>query len=207
MGISREKLTAMLDVLKTRWQTKGWHVMAKEDSEPMAVEFIRELDRHSVPYQHYRELYNRAIDLRAARINNGLSCDDFSVEMMLACWPSLQRDIRQREIDSGRLLTETSQTQCGRCFGTGMERVYEMGVMIGLRKGCKHEILDDASAGPDDLPTMGRDETAIEICGRIKKELAQEWIAAIDDPSRSAAIWAAQGTVTRASRYIAEKES
>lgn len=144
MGVSREKVTAMLDVLKTRWQTKGWHVMAKEDGEPMALEFIRELDRHGVPWTAYRDLYHRSVDLRARRLGQGMQCEDFSAEMMIACWPALEAELKQREIDAGRTLTENAASQCPRCHGTDMEALYgASGYQLGVRKGCDHRAVEE----------------------------------------------------------------
>ncbi len=118
-------MAAMLTVLNKRWISKGWRAMDKADSEPMALVFIEALNRESVPYQHYHELYQRAVELRARRMEQGLSCDDFSVDMMLACWPGLKREIRQREIDARNLLPANAESVCQDCFGTGFKRVQD----------------------------------------------------------------------------------
>lgn len=131
----------MLTVLNKRWISQGWRAMDKADSEPMALVFIEALNRENVPYQHYGELFQRSIGLRANRLANGLKCDDFSVDMMLACWPGLRDELKQREIDAGRTLPETAMSQCDRCLGcgSGMERIYdEQGNYLGVKKGCDH---------------------------------------------------------------------
>jgi hypothetical protein len=109
----------MLTVLNKRWLSQGWRAMDPKDSEPMAVVFIEALNDAEVPYRHYDELYRRAVKMRAQRYSEGLKCDDFSVDMMIACWPSLRREIRQQEIDTGRTLTANAESICRHCLGTG----------------------------------------------------------------------------------------
>lgn len=153
----------MLDVLKARWQTRGWHAMEKGDSEPMAIAFIRELNRHKIPYAHYMELYRRAVDLRSRRLEQGLSCDDFSVDMMIACWPALSRELHQRDVDSGRFIPETAASQCQRCFGLGLENIYDdEGNHLGTRKGCQHKPIEE---GEGISIKMRRDHAAAEVIG------------------------------------------
>lgn len=119
--VSAEKLAAMLSALNKRWLSMGWRVMSPADSEAMALIWIESLDREHVPPKHYEELYHRSIRLRATRYELGLKCDDFSVEMMLGCWPALAQEIRQKEIDAKRYLPQTAASDCDRCYGSGME--------------------------------------------------------------------------------------
>jgi len=202
---------AMLAVLNKRWMSQGWRVMDPKDSEPMALTWIESLDRERIPFEHYNELYRRSVSLRSQRLAQGLKCDDFSVDMMIACWPGLKADLHQRDIDSGRLLTATAPTQCLRCYGTGLEQIYdEAGNKLGVREGCKHEHIDasdPSTAGIDEaINAVNRDETAIEICQRLKKSLVQEWISAEDDELRGS-LWMASGKITRVERYIRETET
>jgi hypothetical protein len=207
LGLSREKLTAMLDVLKARWQTRGWHAMSREDSEPMAIEFIRELDRHEIPWQHYRELYQRSLDLRARRIAQGLAADDFSADMMVACWPSLRQDLHEREVAAGRTLTAQAQTQCLDCFGTGTQIIRDAeGNKIGARPGCKHEAqareveetMDGFAMAEAALRQPAREETALDICRRVRRDLAKDYLADVEGA------WEAQTTWLHAERYVRE---
>lgn len=134
-------MAAMLTVLNKRWISQGWRAMDKADSEPMALVFIEALNRENVPYQYYGELFQRSIALRSSRLAAGLKCEDFSVDLMLACWPVLREELHQREIDAGRTLPSTAQSQCERCLGSesGMERIYdENGDYLGVKKGCDH---------------------------------------------------------------------
>lgn len=211
-GISREKIAAMLDVLKARWQTRGWHAMAKEDSEPMALEFIKVMNRHEIPYQQYRELYDRSVDLRARRVEQGLSCDDFSADMMVACWPSLKQDLHERQVAAGRTLTASAQSQCLRCFGTGMETVTDAEGRKSVRPGCQHEMLDETertTAGLDDaisevkLRQGATTESAAMICNRIRLELAKDYATAEDQEVGDQA-WRASQTMAHAERYCRE---
>lgn len=93
-----------------------------------------------------------------------------------------------------------------------MERLFDdEGHYLGVREGCKHEYVD---SGPEEnaigfdnaAAAVNRDESALEICKRIKKELAKAWVAALDNAAEQSVIAAASGTWTRAERYIAAIE-
>lgn len=137
MPPSREKVTAMQNVLNKRWLSQGWRVMDPDDSEAMAMVWIEIMDEHKIPYQHYQELYRRSIGLRAKRLEQGLKCEDFSADLLVACWPGLVKDIEQRRIAEKRYLPDTAESDCPRCFGSGMEVVPGKGA-----RPCKHEPLD-----------------------------------------------------------------
>lgn len=111
--------------------------MDEADSEPMALVWIESLDGARVPFERYAELYRRSIELRARRLAQGLKCEDFSVDMMIACWRELCKEIDKNMRDSGRYLPETAESDCPRCYGSGMEVVPGKGA-----RPCKHEPLD-----------------------------------------------------------------
>ena len=111
----------MLNVLNKRWLTQGWRVMDKADAEIMAIAWIEVLDQYKVPHDQYAELYRRCLELRSRRLSNGLKCDDFSVEMMIACWPSLAKEIHDKRVAEGKYLSSTDESDCDRCYGSGYE--------------------------------------------------------------------------------------
>lgn len=127
----------MMNVLGKRWLSMGWRVMDSADSEAMALVWIETLDEEKIPFKHYGELYRRAVRLRSDRLERGLKCDDFSVEMMIVCWRELSREIEQRMRESGRYLPDTAASDCPRCYGAGMECVPGKGA-----RPCTHEPLD-----------------------------------------------------------------
>jgi hypothetical protein len=131
----------MLNVLNKRWLSKGWRAMEPKDSEAMALVWIEELDRHRIPHDQYDTLFRRSLDLRARRMEQGKDCDDFSVDMMVACWPSLAGELERERIASGKYLPDAVARDCERCYGTGMERVFDGEVFKGLRPGCKHDAI------------------------------------------------------------------
>jgi hypothetical protein len=142
LQVSREKLRAMLSVLNKRWLSKGWNAMERENAEPMALVFIERLNEENVPYQLYEELFNRSVKMRAQRMAQGLGCDDFSVDMMLACWPALRKEIREKEIASKSMLPETAESRCPRCMGLGKEYVFDAeGKLLGVKQTCDHRPL------------------------------------------------------------------
>lgn len=200
----------MVAVLNKRWLSKGWRVMDIADSEPMALAWIEILNRSEIPYEHYFDLYRRSLDLRVRLLNKGQEADDFSADMMAACWPSLQIELRERDISAGRTLTTTAPSQCLRCYGTGMEAIYnEAGEKVGVRPGCLHEFIDESDphmegfAQAEAALKYQRDETALEICMRIRKELAYEFVKE-GDTDLGRKVWAASRTWVHAEKYVRE---
>lgn len=99
-------MATMLMILALRWMTNGWRPMEADDSELMATAFIAELTRHGVRYEHYLELYQRAVDYRVARLADGETPPDFSVELMLAQWPGLKRKLGIGVITARQIVAE-----------------------------------------------------------------------------------------------------
>ena len=128
---------AMLAVLNARWLSRGWRVMETSNAEYMAQEFIAVLDRAGAPWRHYTELYHRAVELRAKRLQNGLNCEDFSADLMAACWPSLKAELEREQIAAGRSLTANAASVCERCNGSGWESFVKDGYSTVRR--CSHD--------------------------------------------------------------------
>lgn len=134
LGIAREKIVAMMAVLNKRWLSQGWRVMDPKDAEPMAIVWIESLDEAGIPYEHYHELYQRSIGLRALRYQQGLKCDDFSVDMMISCWPGLRQALREEQ--DKRALTVNAESQCPDCYGQGWKTVDHGGYSAAYK--CDH---------------------------------------------------------------------
>jgi hypothetical protein len=59
--------------------------------------------------------------------------------MMIACWPALRKEIREKEIEARNMLPETAESQCPRCNGTNLETKWDaQGKVLGVRPGCNH---------------------------------------------------------------------
>lgn len=135
--------------------------MDEADSEPMALVWIESLDAARIPFEQYAELYRRSITLRARRLAQGLKCEDFSVDMMIACWPSLAQELEQERINSGRYLSETAISDCPRCFGSGMEVVPGKGAKV-----CQHEFVEpqEKSLDPEAI------DAVVDVIQNARKE-------------------------------------
>lgn len=135
LGIGREQITAMLAVLNKRWLSQGWRVMDPKDAEPMALAYIELLNEHKIPYEQYQTLYARAVGLRAARISEGKSCDDFSADLMIACWPALRTELNNAKTIGAdkQLYGEAYTPECDWCLDLGK-------ILTGPRAGqpCPH---------------------------------------------------------------------
>lgn len=133
-------MNSILAVLNKRWLSKGWRVMDPADSEPMALSFLEVLNRHKIPHEHYFELYQRSIDLRVKQMNQGIEIEEFSADMMVACWEGkwgLQSELRQREIDARRTLGANAASVCRHCYGTTFRKIDPTDRNSPVRK-CDH---------------------------------------------------------------------
>lgn len=185
--------------------------MDENDAEPMALVFIERLDREGVQYRYYNELYQRASELRMSNMTKGLKPDEFSADMMAFCWPGLQKELREREIAAGRTLTGYAQSQCLDCYGTGIKIFYDAdGNKLGARPGCTHERVDPSERDQQGWAMVDEafsrpvpEETAVDICKRIRQSLAYI-VATSNDVEEGQAAWAASRTWAHAEKYCRE---
>ena len=122
--ITREEEIALFAVINQTRALQGWTLSTASELEPIAKVWWRELSRHKIPHQHYNRLYQRALDARVRAINLGVkNIPNIDAIAMIAEWPELRRQIREREIASGRLLPTMAASDCEKCYGSGMEIV------------------------------------------------------------------------------------
>lgn len=139
-SISNDKLTAMGDVID-RWRlNKGWNPL-DNDSQMLAISsWVNVMDSEDVPASAYNELFVRALKLRASLFAQGKQPPELGVELMLACWDSLRREIEEKRISDGRTLTASAETQCPKCFGSNFEYKFdENGNKLGIIGKCSHD--------------------------------------------------------------------
>lgn len=130
-------------MINRHYVLSGWRPPKADELEIKAVIWIEELDRRRIPWQTYMELFDaaRAWILRSVQ-DTGKPPDLSLVDLMIASWPSVRQTQREAEIATGRTLPETAESDCPRCFGTGVEIIYtDAGEKLGARPGCKHEPL------------------------------------------------------------------
>lgn len=121
--ITAEQMRAMCSVLNEYRLSKGWGVMTANDAEIMAKAWIKILNEHKIPYQHYDALYRRAIALVVRRLAQGLDGTELSAPMMAACWNGkhgLNAEVREPVISIDHQLEIGGEPNpCIRCLGTG----------------------------------------------------------------------------------------
>jgi hypothetical protein len=191
----------------------GWTVRTATELDPTIRVWHEALCEYQIPPRHFNELYKRALNVRQAKLQIGArDVPNIDAALLISQWTGphgLEADLRKREVESGRLLTTTAPSQCLRCYGTGMETIYdkETGQKLGVRPGCNHEYIDESdpsTAGLEDAMHAVRynvqEETAIGICTRVRAEL-QYLVntAPTDEQWRTA--WNAYATWVRAERY------
>ena len=120
--ISVEKQQALGDVFD-RWRlNNGWNPWDDKTQMAAIASWVRTLDRENIPASAYHELYERALQTRAAALQSSRNIPNFGAELLLAEWlgpNGLRAEIRQREIDRGRTLGANAATVCRHCNGSG----------------------------------------------------------------------------------------
>ena len=199
----------MLAVLAKHWLSNGWNSQDPDDAEAMALAFIEQLDLEGIPSSAYMELYFRArVRMREERAAGKSRSPGFPVDLLIECWPAVRDAINEL---APKQLSVSAPTQCLRCYGTGMEQVYDdEGRKQGVRAGCKHEHLDtsdphSAGMGQAMAALASQEETAADICRRVRRGLTQDFQRAETDAERYAA-FRASGTWLRAERYCEAQE-
>ncbi len=214
---SKAQMRAMGDVLD-RWRlNNGWNPLDDKTQLAAIASYIHELDREGVPYEHYSELYSRAIRSRIAALNAGRQVPQFGVELMLAEWTGpygLQSELHNRRVEQGRTLTGFAQSQCPKCFGTGTEiDTREDGTTVA-KPGCRHdaEIIEqkETAEGITVVEQALRNapgETAEHILRRLATAVTIEWHAELD-PDRQRLLWNTTAKMIRAALHAraADKE-
>lgn len=201
----------MGDVLD-RWRlNQGWNPWDNTTQEMAIASWCHSLDREQIPFTAYAELYERVLRRRATAISSGRDVPKFGVELLIAEWDGeygLRNELKRREIDARRTLTGQAKSQCIRCFGTDIETFYdENGVKLGSRPGCKHEYVETGERTTDGMEfaqaavrPLRRQETAVQICSRIRTELTREF-AEQEDIELASVYLAASTTWANAERY------
>jgi len=113
--------------------------------EPDPSEWIAAFEPYKIPTGCYDELYRRCIDLQQTRLRDNNEKLEINAPLMISQWTGrhgLERELRQREIDSGRSLPSNTQSRCDRCFATGWEHKFDAdGNNLGMlfpRTPCDH---------------------------------------------------------------------
>jgi hypothetical protein len=149
IGIPVEQQQSMGDVFD-RWRlNQGWNPWDDTTQDLAIASWCHTLDREEIPYTAYSELYERVLKRRSSAITAGKDVPKFGVELMIAEWDGeygLRNELRQREVDAGRTLSGNAESQCPRCFGTGLENRFDIdGKIIGVITGraCDHRPFEE----------------------------------------------------------------
>jgi hypothetical protein len=119
----------------------GWSVKEAGELDNTIRAWAEILDIYKIPAERYEQLYRRAMELRIARLQNGLDCPQFTAELLAACWiggNGLQKELEQERINAGRTLGANAASICKHCFGSGWQsKVDSEGFKYSER--CNHE--------------------------------------------------------------------
>lgn len=193
-----------------RWRiNQGWNPWDNKTQMAAIASFVHTLDAEAVPANAYSQLYERVLKSRVTAIQAGKQLPNFGVELMLAEWLGpygLKTEWKQREIDGGRTLPSNAESVCQDCFGTGIKIIKDAnGKTTGAAPGCKHEhteqgerVMDFAQV-EEVLVRPTPEDTAVDICSRVRQDLARMVVMLNGDESQRA--WEASRTWAHAERY------
>lgn len=105
-----------------RWRlNNGWNPWDDDTQMAAIASFVHSLDREDIPATAYGELYERVLATRAKALENGKQIPQFGADLMLACWPPLRKELREREVARGRTLEANAEAACEMCYGSGFK--------------------------------------------------------------------------------------
>jgi hypothetical protein len=120
--ISRERHAALFSVINKVRMLNGWQTRTAQELDA-TIRTWNEVLEH-VPIEAYPELYKRSFQVRARSLNVGKQPPDFDATLLYSQWigeNGLRAELHRKDIESGRLLTETAVSDCDLCHGSGYE--------------------------------------------------------------------------------------
>lgn len=120
--ISRERHAALFAVINKIRMLNGWQTRTAQELDAT----IRTWDEvmGDVPIENYPELYKRCFTVRQRYLSQGKEPPAFDATLMMSQWLGeygLKAELRQRQIDERRSLPATAESDCERCYGSGIE--------------------------------------------------------------------------------------
>lgn len=140
--IPPEQHAALFAVINKSRMLNGWGMSTPGELDQQIRTWAEQFNRHDIPIRAYAELYNRAFDVRIEKMTKSGDGPAMDATLLISQWigeHGLKAEMHRREIESGRILTDVAASQCQRCEGMNMERVFDdKGFSLGLKKGCDH---------------------------------------------------------------------
>jgi hypothetical protein len=189
----------------------GWMTRTAKELDATIETWGEMLNEYEIPYTAYNELYALAFDRRQEILRTKGDVIQMDAALLVSCWTGeygLKEKLRQRQIDAGRTLTGQAQSQCLDCFGTGIKIIPG----VGAQPGCTHEHIETGEEVMDftdvdaALVQPARDETAVEICSRVRQGIAKTLVMSPDPAERQKA-WVASRTWAHAEKYCRENDN
>ena len=174
-SIPREQHVALFAVINKVRMLNGWTTKTAQELDATIRTWAEVLNQYRIPIEHYNECYLRAVDTRQRKLQDGKEIE-LDATLLAAAWQSgLSREVHERRVQEKRYLTSTAESECPRCFGSGMETVPGKGAKI-----CGHEPL-----------------TASEIAEREEKKTAPPKLRVVEKQAKPRPN-SAQGILTQA---------
>jgi hypothetical protein len=136
-SIPREQHVALFALINKVRMLNGWTTKTAQELDATIRTWAEVLNRYRIPLEYYNECYLRAVDTRQKKLQDGKEIE-IDAPLLVAAWQSgLAQEIEQRRIAEKRYLPDTAESDCPRCFGSGMECTPKGA------KPCDHRPLED----------------------------------------------------------------
>lgn len=133
-----EAATILGTILDRNRLANGWNRLPDTEHDQQLISWLEVLDVNGVPFPAFDECYRAALKTRMRQKSAGVKLMPMAAEDLAVEWPAVKA---AAEINHGpKRLAASSESDCPRCFGTGMEALPNN----ISRPGCSHAPLTDA---------------------------------------------------------------
>ena len=123
-SITREEEVGLFTIINQIRVLQGWSMSPAAELEPMCRVWWEEFQRYGIKAEHYQDLYRRAHKARINALSMGVKVPPLDATYLISQWigeNGLRAELHRKDIESGRLLTETAVSDCDLCHGSGYE--------------------------------------------------------------------------------------
>lgn len=137
--VTADKLRAVCSVINKVRIAKGWSILPAAEAEITASVWIEILDSGRIPPSAYEALYQRAMEARTRKMSIGIQAPDITPDLLVSLWigdNGLKKELEDK-VGDRLMLTESAESICAFCFGSGFRIVERDGVSGAIK--CNHQ--------------------------------------------------------------------
>lgn len=137
--LAREDHAALFAVINKSRLLNGWQTRTAQELDPTIRIWHEAFSFYQIPSSAYPQLYQRALDVRQQKMQSGGDVPQMDATLLISQWTGnygLQVQLRQREVEKGRMLPANAESVCQDCFGTNLKTVIQNGYRGKVK--CEH---------------------------------------------------------------------